>query len=609
MLCFQQNAKYYTKMVKNHACIAIGINHYQWFEPLNYADQDAESLYNFLVSEVSIGGEGCVLMTDSSPAYDQSSTHPNRENILEILDIVCREKVEKDDLLWFFFSGYGLSQQGQDYLMPTYGDPADISATGIAMQEIFATLKKANSQMVVVLLDINRTSGMGGSQAVGIETLELAKTYEIPTFLSCQSEQFSHEARNLRHGLFAACLLDGLRYNRCLNLDSLSRYLNLRLPELCEHHNLPVQEPVSCIYPDAKGKWLIWPQNEVVAASASLNGSQNSHSISSNGSRPLSNGTLYKEPDFDLSSSINIVNSKPKNPDPSPLPIVPTPPPAAPVTSRSDGRVSPLFWSGAGLLVLLLGVLVGRTLFVSPTPSATPAAVTSTTDIEKNQPSEVDTTQTTPATLTEKRPENNSLPSTPASQKLLDQAVLLVEPVSASRFSYAIAKANQIPPGDALYAEAQQNIQRWSFVILDIAKGRAKQGNFSGAIAAAKLVPKSQRGLSQQAQVLLEQWQGQLQLQQANQQRLRVASASVRRGLLPSYVQAIASARQIRAGQPSYSQAQILIGQWSQEIYNIALYRAARGRFSSAIEAASFVPKDAPTYSQAQKSISQWKKR
>ncbi|MCT7950641.1 caspase family protein [Ancylothrix sp. C2] len=598
-------------MVKNHACIAIGINHYQCFAPLNYALHDAEALYNFLVSEVSIGGEGCVLMTDSSPAYGESSTHPNRENILQIIDIVCREKLQKDDLLWFFFSGYGVSYQGQDYLMPAYGDPADIPATGIAMQELFATLKNANSQMVAVLLDINRVSGIAGSEVVGKETLELAKRYEIPTLLSCQSEQFSREARTLRHGLFAACLLDGLRYNRCLNLESLSQYLTRRLPELCEHHNLPIQEPVSCIYPDVKGQWLIWPQNQVVAASASLNGSRNNQP-SNNGSRPVSSGPLYRDVGSDQPPLSNTVHSELKNTKPLPSPVPASPLPPVSKSKNPPVSVSPLLWGGAGLLVLLLGVLVGRTAFVSPVPSTAPArpSVASRVDDQKPDPSSVEVSEATPAAVAEKTPKNNnSLPSTAASQKLLDQAVLLVEPVSASRFSYAIAKASQIPPGDALYPEAQQNIQRWSSVILDIAKGRAKQGNFSGAIAAAKLVPKSQEALNQQAQALLGQWQSQFQLQQANQQRLRVASASIRRGSLDSYVRAIASARQIRAGQPSYAQAQVLIGQWGQEIYNIALYRAARGRLSSAIEAASLVPKEAAVYSQAQKSIQQWQRR
>lgn len=598
-------------MVRKHACLAIGINHYQSFAPLNYALHDAEALYNFLVSEISIGGEGCALMTDSSPAYGESSTYPNRENILEILDIVCREKLQNDDLFWFFFSGYGVSHQGQDYLMPVDGDPADIPHTAIAISDLFATLKKAKSQMVVVLLDINRASGMAGSQVAGKETLELAKRYEIPTILSCCGEQFSREARTLRHGLFAACLLDGLRYNRCLNLESLSLYLSLRLPELCEHHNLPVQEPISCIYPDVKGQWLLWPQNQVVAASTSLNGSRNTQPYT-NGSRPLSDAALSEQAGSAQPTATNGGNSALKNTTSSPSPVPASPPPPVPELKNPPVSVSPLLWGGAGLLVLLLGVVVGRTAFVSVPVSTTPArtSVSSTAPVTESQPSPVQVTGSTPAPMAEKTPQNNNpLPSPTASQKFLDQAVLLVQPVSASRFSSAIAKASQVAPGDALYAEAQQNIQRWSSVILDIAKGRAKQGNFSGAIAAAKLVPKSQGVLTQQAQALLGQWQGQFQLQQANQQRLRVASASVRRGLLSSYVRAIASARQIRAGEPSYAQAQILIGQWGQEIYNIALYRAARGRLSSAIEAASLVPKEAPVYSVAQKSIQQWQRR
>lgn len=209
------------------------------------------------------------------------------------------------------------------------------------------------------------------------------------------------------------------------------------------------------------------------------------------------------------------------------------------------------------------------------------------------------------------KPQAAAPPAQPVpSQTLLDKAILTIQPVQASHFSSAIVTAGQIPPSDPLYAEAQQNIERWGGVILDIALGRAKQGNFQGAIAAAKLVPQDRPELNAQAQKLIGQWQQLFKMQQANQKLLTTAAGSIRRGQLDSYTLAIATAGQIPAGQPKYGEAQKLIARWSAAIFNeIALYRAARGRFSAAIEAANLVPASTPTYAKAQKAITQWKQK
>ncbi|MGB6295942.1 MAG: peptidase C14, partial [Rivularia sp. (in: cyanobacteria)] len=63
--------------------IAIGINQYQYFQPLGYAQSDAEALRNFLVKQAGFPEEQCLLMTDSSVPMGDKSTLPTKNNILE----------------------------------------------------------------------------------------------------------------------------------------------------------------------------------------------------------------------------------------------------------------------------------------------------------------------------------------------------------------------------------------------------------------------------------------------------------------------------------------------------------------------------------------------
>jgi hypothetical protein len=132
----------------------------------------------------------------------------------------------------------------------------------------------------------------------------------------------------------------------------------------------------------------------------------------------------------------------------------------------------------------------------------------------------------------------------------------------ASDFVEGIKKVRQIKVGQPFYQEAQQDIDRWSRVILDMAQGRAGRNNGE---------------LSVRAQA--ENFNG-----------------------------AIASARLIPGDRPElYNQAQQAVGKWSQAILDVALASAAEGNLDDAIAAAEMVPPNTPIYPNAQEAIAGWR--
>lgn len=201
----------------------------------------------------------CLLMTDTSPPLGDRSTYPTKENILLLLEDLAAACWQPQDRLWFFFSGYGVNYNGQDYLMPVEGNPDHVEETGVEVRSLMQSMQVATLD-VLLLLDINRAFGTQADLRVGQETIELAQELQIPTILSCQPEQFSHESSELGHGFFTAALLEALRYGNDSTLMNLERYLSVRTPELCQHYWRPTQNPVTVI---ASRQQVILPQLEV----------------------------------------------------------------------------------------------------------------------------------------------------------------------------------------------------------------------------------------------------------------------------------------------------------------------------------------------------------
>jgi hypothetical protein len=182
----------------------------------------------------------------------------------------------------------------------------------------------------------------------------------------------------------------------------------------------------------------------------------------------------------------------------------------------------------------------------------------------------------------------------------------------ASGFNQAIDQARKIDTDSPFYEEAQADIVRWSRVIFDIAQGRASQKDFTGAIAAAKLIPQDEPSISmiaQEAAEAINYWKIRAQKQQIHQNFLEEAKKVIEPTQASSYSQGIMLLRKVAPGAANYREAEELIRQWSRQIYLIANTRAARGDFQQAVQALTLVPKDSPYYAKAMTAMLEWKEQ
>ena len=602
--------------MKHHACIAIGINQYQLLQPLSYAQEDAEALYGFLTEEAGFAPDGCLLMTDSSPSLWGQSTYPNRENILRLTQTLCAEHLQQGDLLWCFFSGYGVSYEGKDYLMPVDGNPADIQGTGIPVELLLNTLKNAPTETVLVLVDMNRSQIVKAGETIGTQTAQVARALEIPTVLSCRPNQVSRETSALRQGFFTTALLEGLRSGQCTTVKGLDRFLSDRLPELCDHHLRPKQEPLMVVNPPGKAHLVILPDAAGIPTAA-LAGR--------NGNMSVGAADGLDRPQMAATARMELPQAT-RNAQDSSVEMPPVSQPNAAVSPAAGGGGDRpnlqkpddtdnggsdksflqqlVLWSGATALVLLLGVfLTNRSIFIGQREGdpRSPAENAQNAGPQKSAGAGVSPNQqrAVQAGTGTKQP--------PSSQQVWAEAKTFLKNGSASSFNKAVVKARTIPASDPLYPQAQQDIERWSLTILDIANGRAARGDFQGAIGAAKLMPDVNQPVYNQSKQAIVQWEELSKDQDVNIALLSAAKGQIKRGVASSYSKGIQQASKIQPGQPKYEEAQQLIGGWSESILKIAQLRGSQGKLKDAVETASLVPSGTKSYQPAQKDIANWK--
>lgn len=247
-------------MSKNWAII-VGINEYEFLQPLSYAKRDAELMAQFLNTEAEF--DRVFLFSDDSPEIGGKSTRPFRANILRLFREIFETPFMGDgDNFWFFFAGHGIRHADRDYLMPLDGDPHDIENTGISTNYLTERLRRCGADNVVILLDACRNLGTRSHGGIGSETVKISRQTGVISFFACSPSEFSHEVDALQQGVFTYALLEGLGIRgRCATVERLNQYLEHRVPEILRDYALSVrQTPYAIAEPIERSHLILVPR-------------------------------------------------------------------------------------------------------------------------------------------------------------------------------------------------------------------------------------------------------------------------------------------------------------------------------------------------------------
>jgi Caspase domain len=459
----------------NQACISIGINQYQFLPSLSYGMADAVAIEQFFVDAAGWSPHQCLLLTDTSRETGKKSTYPTRENIDRWIKQWSWDTLHHGDLLWFFFSGCGVSFGDEDYLIPIDGRTEDLANTCISIRQLYRQFQEIGVN-AMVFLDANHAQHLSLGGGIGNNTARFAQEYQIPTFLSCQSHEFSHEDAGLGHGLFTTALLEALNYHPDLNLETIDTYLTSRLAELSEHHWKPLQTPLAIVPTGVSTYRPVFSATTQSSISATV---------------PVE--VVYTPPvPPKFGRDDNYQPYTPPTTTPNVTIVRPEMMGTGAIVKKSrpaTRRKKASHWVQVGFLLTLLFAAGGGIFALSSKRSANEQSIA--------------------------RPDSSDVAGTIASTASgtaaeLQQAKLFVKPGDATSRYQAILAARKIEPtSPATATEIQQSIEQWSQEIYQIAQGYASQQHWRLAIDTARMVPKDATNY-QAVQATMAEWQGKL---------------------------------------------------------------------------------------------------
>ncbi|BAZ18034.1 hypothetical protein NIES4071_99160 [Calothrix sp. NIES-4071] len=268
-------------MAKNWA-ITIGINKYDYLQPLNYAKRDAQLMHDFLYNEANF--ERVFFFSDDSPDIAGKSTRPNRVNLRRVLrELFETPFMSAGDNFWFFFSGHGIRHDNRDYLMPCDGSPEDIEDTAIPINFVTERLRRCGADNVVLILDACRSLAQKAGEGIGRQTAEEARQQGVISIFSCSPQEYSYEIEALQQGAFTRALLDGLGIQgQCATVERLNQYLSLRVPEIVRQYKNGRQTPYIIAEPVNKSHLILVPRHATLADIATLKNDAYSSEVSKN---------------------------------------------------------------------------------------------------------------------------------------------------------------------------------------------------------------------------------------------------------------------------------------------------------------------------------------
>jgi hypothetical protein len=144
---------------------------------------------------------------------EQAGKPPTRAQILGALATVA-ESAGPDDLLTFYFSGHGLAQNGEGYLLPCDARISAIRHTALAVRDVREILNRSAARAKLVILDACHSGAVigKGSAAMSPEFLErvFAQAEGMAVLASCKHGQYSWEWAEQRRSVFTYYLLEAM---------------------------------------------------------------------------------------------------------------------------------------------------------------------------------------------------------------------------------------------------------------------------------------------------------------------------------------------------------------------------------------------------------------
>ena len=196
--------------------LLIGVNDYDFFSDLTFAEADIAALNETLVGAGFDARDVTVLRA----GLKEADWIPHRSNISLQMKLIL-ESARENDLVFIAFSGHGVHIKGKSYLCPSDSQLEDAERTMVSLDEVYEMLQKCAASQKVFIVDACRNDptpqGTRAPSGIG-ETNEFTRSVQerdLPkgTILlnSCIPGQYSVEDPTFKSGVFMHFVNEGLR--------------------------------------------------------------------------------------------------------------------------------------------------------------------------------------------------------------------------------------------------------------------------------------------------------------------------------------------------------------------------------------------------------------
>ncbi len=222
--------------------VLVGINQYENqpnIPSLSVCVNDVTAVHARLASSFTAPR----LLTDATP-----ECLPTRANILSELNSVAQAAGE-GDLLLFYFSGHGIAEGGESYLLPRDARVAALRLTAVAMKDVREIMESSYARAKVIILDACH-SGAAIGKAEPVMTPEFiqrvfTEAEGVAVLASCKQGQQSWEWRQQSQSVFTHFLLEALAGKAdtdgkgFVTVSDASRYVTDAVKQWAVEHGVP----------------------------------------------------------------------------------------------------------------------------------------------------------------------------------------------------------------------------------------------------------------------------------------------------------------------------------------------------------------------------------
>jgi hypothetical protein len=186
--------------------VLVGVNQYTdpFIASLKVCVDDVTAIQQALAGRY----QAARLLTDATPEH-----LPTRANILAELSTVA-QAAEADDLLLFYFSGHGMAQAGESFLLARDTRLAALKHTAVSMRDVREIIEQSPAHAKVIMLDACHSGASIGKAEPTMTPEFIRRVFEeaegMAVLASCKQGQQSWEWPEQQRSVFTYYLLDAL---------------------------------------------------------------------------------------------------------------------------------------------------------------------------------------------------------------------------------------------------------------------------------------------------------------------------------------------------------------------------------------------------------------